>query len=479
MFLVDIFEARKNPDLNPKVSVNQYIDQAMTTAGKLPGTDITNLFVSFTELPKLGINPRSKYNTPLGIYSYPADYVVASTHGRYSMATLPFAGKQPYANIFQGRGNIVNLQTMTLQDEYRYNDKLRAYAKRLPAVDFTKRYAPPGKDWPDIVNRTINAAVDYAKERMLSGGRLWYTTWKLSGYMETYLKRPATLAWNELFRQVLGIDGCVDTGKGIIHPSEPVQAVFFSLAATKLISTVPNKYSPEQISAGEERGYKMKEQLERLRDALEKQDYETIMWQILQDSSIDGYTFDSKYLMKYIPKDVRYLLYKNYKWRASLVFDLGKALKADEMLYALSENPKLFTFYGAVRLPGKLIFDNLDAIMKILQDYKSNVGKRKLEPGEKRVFITDIKDIVSTLFKKFPKDDPEFLKGLVDLYPGVYESFYNTWGLGGGRKYIYQYALKKMKEDIKHFDQDDIDGLLGIIESLNYQEYLDKERKSK
>jgi hypothetical protein len=246
---------------------------------------------------------------------------------------------------------------------------------------------------------------------------------------------------------------------------------------SKLFNHFRNKYSPEQMSAGEERGVKMKEQLEILRDALEKKDYGTIMWQILQDSSIDGYTFDSKYLMKYIPKDVRYLLYKNYK--SSLVFDLGKALKADEMLYALSEYPKIFTFYGALQQHEKLIFDNLDAIMKILQDYKSNVGKGKLEPGEKRVYISDIRDMARTLFKKFPKDDPEFLKGLVDLYPGVYESFYNTWGLGGGRKYIYQYALKKMKEDIKHFDQDDIDGLLGIIESLNYQEYLDKERKAK
>lgn len=476
MHLIDIFEVRKNPELNPKVSVNQYIDQAMTTAGKLPGTDITNLFVSFTQLPKLGINPRSKYNTPLGIYSYPADYVVASTHGRYSMATLPFAGKQPYANIFQGRGNIVNLQTMTLQDEYRYNDKLRAYAKRLPVVDFTKHYASPGKDWPDIVNRTINAAVDYAKERMLPGGRLWYTTWKLSGYMATYLKRPASLAWNELFRQALGIDGCVDTGTGIIHPSEPTQAVFFSLGATKLITTVQNKYSPEQMSAGEDRGYKMKEQLERLRDALEEKDYGTIVWQILQDSVIDGENFDSKYLLKYIPKDVRYLLYKNYK--SGLALDLGEKLKADEFLYAVSEDPKIL-YYGALQQHEKLIFDNLDAIMKILQDYKSKIGKGKLEPGEKRVYITDIVVIVRTLFNKFPKDDPEFLKGLVDLYPGVYESFYNNWGFEGGRKYIYQYALKKMKEDPTNFDQDDIDNLLGIIESLNYQEYLDKERKAK
>jgi hypothetical protein len=460
MHLIDIFEARKNPDLNPKVSVNQYIDQAMITAGKLPGSDITNLFISFTQLPKLGINPRSHYNTPLGIYAYPADYVVASTHGRYSMATLPFAGKQPYANIFQGRGNIVHLNTMSIQDESLYNNKLWAYANRLPKIDFTKHYAPPGKDWPDIVDNTINAADDYARESRSPGGRLWYTTWKLSGYIETYLKKPASLAWNELFRQVLGIDGCVDTGKGIIHPSEPTQAVFFSLGATKLITTVQNKYSPEQMSAGEERGLKMKEQLERLRDALEEKDYGTIMWQILQDRAIDGENFDSKYLMKYIPKDVRYLLYKDYK--SGLALDLGKKLKADEFLYSLSQDPKIIT-YSQIKNHEKLIFDTLDEISEIFDN--ANID-----------FWTG-KNIAKSLFSRFSNDDPKFLKLLVDLYPGMADYFYSNWGVEGGRKYIYQYALKKMEENRKYYDQDEIDNLVNIIQSLTDQEYFDSQKK--
>jgi hypothetical protein len=432
----------------------------MTTAGKLPGSDIINLFISFTQLPKLGINPRSHYNTPLGIYAYPADYVVASTHGRYSMATLPFAGKQPYANIFQGRGNIVHLNTMSIQDESLYNNKLWAYANRLPKIDFTKHYAPPGKDWPDIVDNTINAADDYARESRSPGGRLWYTTWKLSGYIETYLKKPASLAWNELFRQVLGIDGCVDTGKGIIHPSEPTQAVFFSLGATKLITTVQNKYSPEQMSAGEERGLKMKEQLERLRDALEEKDYGTIMWQILQDRAIDGENFDSKYLMKYIPKDVRYLLYKDYK--SGLALDLGKKLKADEFLYSLSQDPKIIT-YSQIKNHEKLIFDTLDEISEIFDN--ANID-----------FWTG-KNIAKSLFSRFSNDDPKFLKLLVDLYPGMADYFYSNWGVEGGRKYIYQYALKKMEENRKYYDQDEIDNLVNIIQSLTDQEYFDSQKK--
>lgn len=471
MYIKEIVEARKNPELNPKVSVNQYIDQAMSSAGKVPGTNITNLFVSFTKLPKLGINPGSKYNTPLGIYAYPADYVVETTKGKYAMSELPFAGNQPYANIFQGRGNIVDLNTISLQDESIYNNKLWEYAKRLPEVDFTKHYAAPGTDWPDIVDRTIDSADDYAKERRLPGGRLWYTTWKLSGYIATYLKKHAPLVWNELFRQVLGIDGCIDTGKGIIHPSEPVQAVFFSLGGTKLISTVQNKYSPQQMSAGAERGVNMKRQLARMRDALEKKDYETLMWQILQDSTIDDNRFDSKYLMRYIPKDIRYMLYKNYK--PGLVFDLGKGLKVDEFLYAISQDPKIITYPSAGE-HGKLISDNIDEIMKILQVYKSKIGKGKLEPGENRVYLSDIRSISKSLFSKFPGANDEFLKALIDLYPGVFNNFYNEWGIEGGRKHLYQYALKKMKEDPQNFGEDYIDDVSRIISSLEYQEYLNR-----
>ena len=58
-FLKYLQEARRNPELNPKipsvVNLEKYENRK-------------NVFVSFTQINKLGINPTSNYNTPIGIY---------------------------------------------------------------------------------------------------------------------------------------------------------------------------------------------------------------------------------------------------------------------------------------------------------------------------------------------------------------------------------------------------------------------------
>jgi hypothetical protein len=58
----------------------------------------SNIFGSFTAIPKLGINPQTKYNTPVGVYSYPVDYILDQVSG--DIFDVPFAGKMPYLHIF-------------------------------------------------------------------------------------------------------------------------------------------------------------------------------------------------------------------------------------------------------------------------------------------------------------------------------------------------------------------------------------------
>ncbi|MDX9695048.1 MAG: hypothetical protein RBT49_04585 [Bacteroidales bacterium] len=56
-----LHEKRKNPELNPKVStlakIKQYVNR-------------DDVYVSFRDIEKLGINPKSTYSTPNGIYCY-------------------------------------------------------------------------------------------------------------------------------------------------------------------------------------------------------------------------------------------------------------------------------------------------------------------------------------------------------------------------------------------------------------------------
>lgn len=100
-------EARRNPEMNPHIGAWDYVDKYK---------DDEDVYISFTEIDKIGINPRSKYNTPVGIYTYPLKefaekYIFGSmsavdeynklhiknTVGSYA----PFAGNAKYINFIR------------------------------------------------------------------------------------------------------------------------------------------------------------------------------------------------------------------------------------------------------------------------------------------------------------------------------------------------------------------------------------------
>lgn len=238
MKLVDILsEARKNPDQNPKTPINHIITDALNGTTDDIAEDLPNLFVSFTQVDKLGINPKSTYHTPLGIYAYPAKYVVQEVGIHNKLDHLPFAGDSPYVNIFKAAGNIVDLWSMEAAESRKYMKAVaEAWAKETGGADSWKHAV-------DQVESIINNA-DHANVADYPGGRLWYVVmtaaktlfgprWKLANHV----------AWNKLFR-LIGIDGCIDQGAGIIHTSEPTQAVFFSISAVTKVQRHHNKYSP-------------------------------------------------------------------------------------------------------------------------------------------------------------------------------------------------------------------------------------------
>jgi hypothetical protein len=58
----ELFEKRRGGELNPKVDIFGELSKYM---------DSGEHYISFVVMDKLGINPRSGYATPIGIYSYP------------------------------------------------------------------------------------------------------------------------------------------------------------------------------------------------------------------------------------------------------------------------------------------------------------------------------------------------------------------------------------------------------------------------
>ncbi len=415
----DIIEARKNPELNPKVSVNQYIRRAYDAASQLPNSNLKNLFVSFVAVPKLGINPRSKFNTPLGIYAYPAGYVIVRADDDKAMRhSLPYAGDQPYAAVFSAGGNIIDIRRMSANDEELYYDKLREFAKRLPKIN-SDIYIPNGiaKDWLSILELCIKLAPDRAKFKNLPGGRLWYVTYRFSNYYGPQYGQNPIVTWNKLFRAI-GIDGVVDEGAGIIHEAEPTQAVFFSLAPLRVLGIVDNKYSPETFKTQQQRGLNTQQTIALFkRDidrALKYDDIEILKPYLMRDTlNLNGW--DWEILFRYIPQKLRYALYADPSKRYNKMFwGSGKNLDPNEFEAAIKNNLSTL-IHIHTRLPKNIEFirQNKD---KVLGALKSATTAELQDLPE---YFSD------NLLTMLPWDDPEYLKYLVMVDPSLpkYDNF--------------------------------------------------------
>lgn len=259
-FLEYFYEARKNPEQNPKVSVFSAIDKRLDNAQALDSApNVYNLFVSFTAIDKLGINPGSTYDTPLGIYSYPASYVHKQMYdGDRADNALPFAGEQPIVNIFSAKGNIIDVSTISsteVNDLYR---RIGDFYYRQMQKHEPETYSS-GKGWKtavDEVEEVINNASNHAKFADSPGGQLWYVTLTVARTLSWVVRRSHPVMWNVLWRGI-GVDGCVDSkGVGIIHTSERIQAVFFHIGAIDKVERIANKYAPADVKTSKAIGAK-------------------------------------------------------------------------------------------------------------------------------------------------------------------------------------------------------------------------------
>lgn len=198
-----------------------------------------NAFVTFSKLPKLGINPTNTFNTPTGIYGYPLD---KTKH------IADFATERPYALVFKPK----NPERMLTFFEYDSNEsfyqsdveKLKDYfeQKRGLIYDFSEFE----KDARENAKFTTPSAW------------LWNLTRLLSQFIErqTQARRPdinvkSVFQWSQILYNILGYEGAYDNeGTGLIHENEPFQAVFFRSDAVELLELI-NKTNKETIhSAG-------------------------------------------------------------------------------------------------------------------------------------------------------------------------------------------------------------------------------------
>lgn len=249
MKIYPFLEARRNPATNTRDTVAEFIDRSIEKNG---GTE--NLFFSFQNLLKTGMNPKSVWDTPAGFYSYPGSYLVkrlsygngtgenrATGKTSFPKSVVPFGTNMKYLYSFSAKGNFIvvsseegmnHLKKLVLnsipEDEVLQTYNHTAYESKetlAGAFEVLGSIEEISKFLIDMVYLTVNAArLDrFGVSRLQSDNGV-------NGY-------PAKVSKWFLDR---GVDGLVDMGKGIIYNFEPSQAVIFNPKVVEIIDVFYN-----------------------------------------------------------------------------------------------------------------------------------------------------------------------------------------------------------------------------------------------
>lgn len=208
MKLIDLFEARRNPEANARRSV---ISQLRDHSGK-------GRYVSFTQSlgtrrfgdirskmqTKLGVNPSTYFGTPAGIYAYPVDYVISyyARHGEYA----PFTGYEPWRYAY-----IVESATPHHIDK---DTDFAPYAKALNEIR-------EDMGMPRVKAQKLSTFLQGTKQ----------VASELVGATESITAR-----WNGILRKC-GVEAISDED-GLIYHEEPTQTVFLSKPALRIIDAI-------------------------------------------------------------------------------------------------------------------------------------------------------------------------------------------------------------------------------------------------
>lgn len=176
-----------------------------------------NLFVHFSNYPRMGLYLVNEHDTPIGFYSYQIDRNTISN----------FATSRPFVIIFRPKptARILNLSSYS---EEEFNVDLGKLQK------FNSASLPTGHYFP--------------------GKGIWELTKKLSGFTKAKYSQVMrgggpTGRWTYLLWKVLGYDGVVDNGQGIIYQSQKQQAVWFNTTQLEILDILQK---PEEEEEGDD-----------------------------------------------------------------------------------------------------------------------------------------------------------------------------------------------------------------------------------
>jgi hypothetical protein len=234
-----ISEIRKSEKVYGKQSIDKFKDIGHEAAIKyiknnINDENISKYGITMTDIPKVGINPKSEYNTPIGIYFYPLQYYmnVLEANNR-----LPFQHNAKYINILKFKSSkILNISNLS-QSEFVENSEKLVDLKDSLKESFRDKYT-------EHINELFLKASSNSRVSGF-GGELWYILYKLSSFLSFYstslfqTSSDSNVIWNWLLRK-MGYDIILDLGKKIIHENEPTQGFALSKSSIEWVKTIEN-----------------------------------------------------------------------------------------------------------------------------------------------------------------------------------------------------------------------------------------------
>lgn len=229
---IDLNEARRNSDHLAQQKLN-----AIEVLKKYANDP--KIHITFTVLPKVGINPRSTFpDTPLAVYTYPLKSIWKDivSHG---INNVPFASTSAkYIFVLKEKEKTLDVADYTFS-------MLSSDLKKLERMWGSEVYKETVDDMEtDAVRHISSAQLDDEKKnksfRYLK--RLLY----LYGAYHNKRSRASVTMSTTLIK--LGYSIVTDTkGKGFIHPAEPIQAFFLTKKSYEIVDQIDIKYVDKSV----------------------------------------------------------------------------------------------------------------------------------------------------------------------------------------------------------------------------------------
>jgi hypothetical protein len=364
-------------------------------------------YLTFSTTTKFGVNPSSHYNTPNGVYCYKFDSI-----SKLVNLDFPFATDKPLIHIF-------------IADYHKILD-LSIYDETTLAQDIEKLKNHYSQIDEQFINSALGSA-PFGTEK--PGAKLWAITYNL--------KRDSN-DWTRIFK-LLGYDGVEDHGYGIIHPSEPAQAVFFPQNGANLVKifTIAKEGIKEQLSHPERKNLISQSEIDFNLKDLRKREFIKDNTKIKFDKSLVG-------------KDPR-LEKALYDYAKSLA-ETGDARFFEYGFSEIYQDLKEIIAKSWAE-DGDWRFFNYH-LQKTYPALERTIAETWAKRGDNRFFHYSLDknkiyaDLKETIANKMVEDgNVDFFRHALDkTYPALVETIAEIWARAGNSHFFYYYLQETYPE---------------------------------